>query len=101
MADLTNCASCGKSFNEAYGTYTGDGLVCQDCADLDLELASDDAIVPKGNVALGFVAGFFGGCIGLIAVQVFAKGEETKKGSLYGFIAQLVIGGGLRVLANL
>jgi hypothetical protein len=99
MADLTNCAACGKSFNEAYGTHTGEGLVCEDCADTDLELAADDATVPEGNVVLGFLAGFFGGCIGLIVVQIFAKGEKTKKGSTWGFIAQIAIGGALRAMS--
>jgi hypothetical protein len=101
MATMTNCANCGKTFNEATGTYTGEGLVCGDCADTDMDLAADDAAMAnQGNLPLGFCAGFFGGCIGLILVMSIAKGEETKKGAKIGFGAQLVIGGILRVMAN-
>jgi hypothetical protein len=53
-----------------------------------------------GSFGLGFLAGFFGGCIGLILVQVIAKGPQTKKGAGAGFIAQMVVGVFLRVLAN-
>lgn len=54
----------------------------------------------QGSIALGFLAGFFGGCIGLILVQVLAKGPDTKKGSWFGFIAQMVVGGALRAIAR-
>jgi hypothetical protein len=50
-----------------------------------------------GNLALGFCAGFFGGCIGLILVYVIAKGPATKKGAGIGFAAQVVIGALLRI----
>jgi len=54
----------------------------------------------EGNIGLGILAGFFGGCIGLILVQVIAKGPKTKKGALIGFAAQIVVGGIIRVAAN-
>jgi hypothetical protein len=49
----------------------------------------------QGNFALGFLAGFFGGCIGLVLVHMIAKGAETKKGA--GFGVAFVVGAILRV----
>ena len=54
----------------------------------------------EGNVALGFLAGFFGGCIGLILVMAIAKGPQTKRGAGIGFAAQIVIGAILRIAAR-
>src|SRR5690349_4140373 len=42
-----------------------------------------------GSIGLGFLAGFFGGCIGLILVYAIAKGPDTKKGAGMGFAAQI------------
>jgi hypothetical protein len=53
-----------------------------------------------GSLGLGFLAGFFGGCIGLILVYAIAKGPETKKGAGMGFAAQIVIGVVLRAMAH-
>ena len=53
-----------------------------------------------GSLGLGFLAGFFGGCIGLILVYAIAKGPETKKGAGMGFAAQIVLGGVMRALAR-
>jgi hypothetical protein len=53
-----------------------------------------------GSIGLGFLAGFFGGCIGLILVYAIAKGPETKKGAGMGFAAQIVIGAVMRALAH-
>ncbi len=53
----------------------------------------------EGSVGLGFAAGFFGGCIGLILVHALAKGAETKKGANYGFGAQVILGVALRGIA--
>ena len=53
-----------------------------------------------GSLGLGFLAGFFGGCIGLILVYAIAKGPETKKGAGMGFAAQIVLGGLARALAR-
>jgi hypothetical protein len=53
-----------------------------------------------GSLGLGFLAGFFGGCIGLILVYAIAKGPETKKGAGMGFAAQIVIGAVLRAVAR-
>ena len=53
-----------------------------------------------GSLGLGFLAGFFGGCIGLILVYAIAKGPETKKGAGMGFAAQIVLGGVMRALAH-
>lgn len=52
-------------------------------------------------MGLGFCAGFFGGCIGLILVYAIAKGPETKRGAGIGFAAQIVVGGVVRALANM
>jgi hypothetical protein len=54
----------------------------------------------QGSIGLGFVAGFFGGCIGLILVYAIAKGPDTKKGAGIGFAAQIVVGGVMRALAH-
>ena len=54
----------------------------------------------EGSMPLGIAAGFFLGCIGLALVYFIAKGEATKKGALYGFIAQLVVGGIIRIAAS-
>jgi len=53
-----------------------------------------------GSFALGFCAGFFGGCIGAILVHFLAKGSETKRGAGIGFVVQIVIGGAARMLAR-
>ena len=59
-----------------------------------------DYIAPvQGSLGLGFCAGFFGGCIGLILVYAIAKGPETKKGAGMGFAAQIVVGVIMRVIA--
>jgi hypothetical protein len=50
-------------------------------------------------MGLGFCAGFFGGCIGLILVYAIAKGPATKRGASIGFAAQLVVGVLIRILA--
>lgn len=53
----------------------------------------------EGSIGLGFLAGFFGGCIGLGLVYAIAKGPQTKKGALMGFGAQFVVGVIFRVIA--
>jgi hypothetical protein len=53
-----------------------------------------------GSLGLGFLAGFFGGCIGLILVYAIAKGPETKKGAGIGFAAQIVVGAIMRAAAH-
>ena len=53
--------------------------------------------VTAGSLPLGIVAGFFGGCIGLILVLIIAKGPATKKGAWIGFAVGMVIG----VIANI
>ncbi len=50
----------------------------------------------QGSTGLGFCAGFFGGCIGLVLVLALAKGPDTKKGAWIGFAIAIVFG----VLAN-
>ena len=59
-----------------------------------------DAVAPPGSVALGFLAGFFGGCIGLGLVLMLAKGAATKRGAGIGFACQTVVGIGLRAAAH-
>lgn len=60
-----------------------------------------DYIAPvQGSLGLGFCAGFFGGCIGLIVVYAIAKGPETKKGAGIGFAAQILIGAVIRAMAH-
>jgi hypothetical protein len=57
------------------------------------------AAVP-GSLPLGFLAGFFGGCIGLALVFIIAKGPATKKGAGIGFAAQIVVGVIFRLVAS-
>jgi hypothetical protein len=52
-----------------------------------------------GSFGAGFAAGFFGGCIGFFLVLAMAKGEETKRGARFGFIAQIGVGALFRVIA--
>jgi hypothetical protein len=52
---------------------------------------TEEQTVP-GSLPLGFLAGFFGGCIGLALVYFMAKGADTKKGAIYGFVAVFVLG---------
>ncbi len=54
----------------------------------------------EGSFPLGFLAGFFGGCIGLGLVLALAKGAATKKGAGAGFAAQVVVGLLVRVAAS-
>jgi hypothetical protein len=55
------------------------------------------AMPVQGSVGLGFLAGFFGGCIGLGLVYALAKGPDTKKGARIGF----AVGIGIGVLSNI
>jgi len=50
----------------------------------------------EGSLALGFCAGFFGGCIGAGLVLALAKGAQTKRGAGIGFACQTVVGIALR-----
>jgi hypothetical protein len=51
----------------------------------------------EGNLPLGFVAGFFGGCIGAGLVYALAKGQATKRGAAIGFACQAALGILLRI----
>ena len=55
---------------------------------------SRDGAVPEqpGSFGWGFVAGFFGGIIGLVLVRVLAKTQETKTGATAGFMVGLGMG---------
>jgi hypothetical protein len=53
-----------------------------------------------GNFFGGLAAGFFGGCIGLVLVLAIAKGAATRRGVIFGFVAQVFIGIALRALAH-
>jgi hypothetical protein len=50
----------------------------------------------EGSLALGFLAGFLGGCIGAGLVLALAKGPKTKRGAGLGFACQTVVGIALR-----
>ena len=45
-----------------------------------------------GSKALGFAAGFLGGCIGVILVHLIASGSDTKTGANWGFVTQIILG---------
>lgn len=57
----------------------------------------EDFAAVEGSLPLGLLAGFFGGCIGLALVYFIAKGPATKQGAVFGFIASVVVWGGLRL----
>ncbi len=54
----------------------------------------------EGSLPLGLLAGFFGGCIGLVLVLVIAKGPATKKGAWIGFGVAFAIGIIVNVVAR-
>jgi len=68
--------------------FSDRGLICPACG----QIADDDGslTVKSGSFPLGFLAGFFGGCIGFILVRMFARGKSTKRGAGVGFFAQLL-----------
>lgn len=53
----------------------------------------------QGSLGLGFVAGFFGGCIGLALVYFLAKGPATKRGASIGFGVAIALGALSRAIA--
>ena len=59
--------------------------------------------VEEGSTGLGFLAGFFGGILGLVLVLILAKGRKTKKGAIFGIVGQFVLGfvGGILVFVIL
>jgi len=107
MSEMANCARCGASTPTSRGTYTEDGLICQACTDsatqkeLDAtgQLVDAEDYVP-GSLPLGFLAGFFGGCIGYLLVHMLAKGDKTKQGAKYGFWTGVVLGIAMRGLTS-
>ncbi|MCP4810392.1 MAG: hypothetical protein GY913_22735 [Proteobacteria bacterium] len=100
---MTTCGQCKQQMDPATGTFTEDGMICEDCQNQNVIDGVDD-MAPlaelEGNFFLGFAAGFFGGCIGALLVLAMAKGTQTKKGARVGFGAQLVVGALLRVVAS-
>ena len=51
----------------------------------------------QGSLALGFLAGFFGGLIGFIIVRFASKTPLTQRGALIGFVVQSVLGLVIRI----
>lgn len=47
----------------------------------------------QGSTLLGFLAGFFLGCIGLILVMFLSTKPKTRTGAWIGFVVQIVLGG--------
>ena len=46
----------------------------------------------NGSTAIGFIVGFFGGCIGLILVYLLTKAPDTRRGAVIGFVVSIVLG---------
>ena len=46
----------------------------------------------RGSKLIGFLAGFFLGCIGLILVMFLSTKPDTRTGAWIGFFVQLVLG---------
>jgi len=57
-------------------------------------------IETPGSFPLGFLAGFFGGCIGFLLVRMLAKGAQTKKGAGVGWAVGMGVGLLLRLIAS-
>ncbi|MGI9614904.1 MAG: hypothetical protein ACR2QO_18485 [Acidimicrobiales bacterium] len=45
----------------------------------------------RGSTLLGFIVGFFLGCIGLVLVMFLSSKPDTRSGAWFGFIAQIVV----------
>ena len=45
-----------------------------------------------GSLPQGFAAGFCCGLIGLVLVLIMAKGKDTKKGAIIGYVSAFVLG---------
>jgi hypothetical protein len=103
MASL--CPTCKQPFDPDEGSYTEDGLICGDCQDQRVldggEGAPEGGEYVQGSFGGGFAAGFFGGCIGYLLVNMLAKGEQTKKGARIGFFSGIAVGFLMRALAEL
>ncbi len=46
----------------------------------------------RGSMLIGFLAGFFLGCIGLILVMFLSTKPNTRTGAWLGFLVQVVLG---------
>jgi hypothetical protein len=53
-----------------------------------------------GHFFGGLAAGFFGGCIGLGLVLLIAKGPNTRRGVICGFVAQVLVGMMIHILRS-
>lgn len=87
-----SCSNCSAPVRRNSGTYTGNGLVCDDCLADQIISGSDpittDAVggvdLEDGNMLAGAIGGFMFGCIGVVVAMVIG-GRKTKLGSLIGF----------------
>jgi len=48
--------------------------------------------VEQGSALLGFLGGFFFGCLGFALIMMLARGSQTKAGAAAGFGCGLLIG---------
>jgi len=99
------CPRCNGPLDERTGSYSSDGLICEECTD-KVAIDAADGIEEggyevEGTLIGGLAAGFFGGCIGLILVMMIAKGKETKKGAKIGFGAAIAFNIIVRLLVEL
>ena len=93
------CSTCSKTVPAGTGTYTGTGLVCDDCfgdaviADRNPVTAEAEAFTSQqeGSYFLGALAGGLFGCLGLVPVLIFADGRNTKIGAVAGFVGNAIL----------
>jgi hypothetical protein len=85
-------ALCLGTRSIAAGAPLGDPVLDQGSAYRGPTGALAGTAAQEGSMGLGFAAGFFGGCLGLILVLVLAKGQATKRGAGIGFACQAFVG---------
>jgi hypothetical protein len=86
----TPCAVCGQVVAREQAVFSRSGqLLCPRCA-AQHQVDDHDQRV-RGNLALGFLAGFVLSVVGVVAAYAFGWGTDTKKGAWLGAAASGVI----------
>lgn len=59
----------------------------------EVKMEDENTTEDDGSKVLGFLLGFFGGCIGLLVAIAVIKKPDTKSGAIMGFISAILLGG--------
>jgi hypothetical protein len=54
----------------------------------------------QGSKVLGFLLGFFGGCIGIFIAMAVIDKPDTKSGAIMGFVSAILFGGCMGLCAG-